>query len=53
MFAVSGVIDLLQKNKPTEKSKQEIKKSVEERIKEIYEQAKKEGHDEKWIKKKV
>lgn len=53
IFAVSGVIDLLQKDEPRIKSNEEIKESVEERIKEINETAEKEGRDESWIKKKV
>jgi hypothetical protein len=53
VFAVSGVIDLLQKNNSLKKSGREVQVSVEERIKQIYDEAKKNGRDEKWIEKKI
>ena len=53
VFAVSGVIDLIQKNKSTNKSKKSDEFSREDQIKKIYETAEKEGRDQKWIDKKV
>jgi hypothetical protein len=53
VFAVSGVIDLLQKNNSLKKSAKEVQVSVEERIKQIYDDAQKNDRDEKWIEKKI
>lgn len=53
VFAVSGVIDLLQKNNSSKKSGREVQVSVEDRIKQIYNDAKKNDRDEKWIEKKI
>lgn len=53
IFAVSGVIDLLQKNNSSKNSVRDADVSIEERIKQIYDEARKDGRDENWIEKKI